>query len=465
MKKYLDSLTAFLLSYVIVFFQLYSLFYLWYDTVSVIFFLLGDILLLNALENSNVMKKKLLFVGAGIAHCYMAFSYPSFILVAVSLGIILFIVSVRVYKVSIKESFLSVFWYGLGACAVILSLVIYFQSHVGLKTVFETFRTITSSRGANSLSFLDMVRDIIIAYLKVNKFLIPVTICLIILFLKSLKNKKFVQYFLVGVVVLPIFNQFFIGKNSLMGLANYLSYISLWCPFIYYLMKDKTRLDKTLLLIFYLPTLVSMIAITMTSLYAAEGPVKCWQACLPSSIATLYYLIIVWKQNSEKTKKGYIYLLGIVILTLLFNSYSYIYLNQPYISFSDTRMKHGLFAGIKVNEKMKKQLELQNYVNAHITNCDTILAGSSLRTIYLMTDLKPFVWGVQSPAYYIDNVLSWDRCIMYFEYFNEYPDIMFLEKHELDNEKIQQIIKERYRLCSKKTIASKKVYVYKKSEL
>ena len=91
-QKHLDNEKAFLLSYVVLFFELYSLFYLWYDTISVIFLLLGCIFLVFALEMSDKKRKYVSFLLAGIIHCCMAFSYPSFSILAIVIALILFFV-------------------------------------------------------------------------------------------------------------------------------------------------------------------------------------------------------------------------------------------------------------------------------------------------------------------------------------------------------------------------------------
>lgn len=129
-------------------------------------------------------------------------------------------------------------------------------------------------------------------------------------------------------------------------------------------------------------------------------------------------------------------------------------------------MTDGLYWGIKVNDYMEDIIHLQNTVIVTSENCKTVLASSELRPIYMMTQMRPCVWSVEAPAYYMDEMFHWDYSITYFEYFNSYPDIMYLCDYEIeDNEDILNILEEKYQFIDKEYIMGKNILVYKKLSL
>lgn len=462
MKRHLSKEKAFFLSYIVLFFELYSLFYLWYDTVSVITLTIGCVFLVKSLEEKNKFKRSGLLILAGITHCCMAFSYPSFVLLALMMAAILLFLSLKRNDNDWVKSSLDVTCYAIGAIIVILLLLLYILINVDIKNFFETLTIITESRSATGTDILDIFKSMIVAYVSINKYLIPITVILGILYFKVLRKKSYIKYLIVGIIVLPIFNQLFIGENVYMGLANYLSYIMLWCPFLYFLIEEKEIFDVYLFDLFFIPALVTGFLISLTTVYSDIGPVKCWQACLPGALASLYYMIKLGQNLEWKVLKQTEILLHIIVVSLLINSYSYIYLNQPYITKENTRMTDGLYWGIKVNDAMENMLPIQNLVINNVEGCNTILAGSALRSIYLMTDLKPCTWSVEAPAYYVDGVWHWDYALKYFEYFEEYPDIMFLQPYEIENEEIKELLEEKYYLADEAVIGSYNIVVYKK---
>lgn len=461
LHKYISKIVCFHLSYIIIFFQLYSLFYLWYDSVSVIFFLLGNLLILNGLESRKGVSRLLFFWGAGIIHCGMAFSYPAFVVLAIFMALTVFFVSHIFYRHEYRKAFCNVLWYGSGALMFIIALLTYFQLTVGLSNVFATIKLITQTRGTNNISILNILRDIIVAYVNVNRYFIPITLLIGIVYFKALKDRRYILPLLFSIIILPIFNQIFIGANTLMGLANYLSYLALWCPFLYYLIEKKRIIEKCLMYIFFIPSALSTVLISTTTVYADIGPVKCWQACLPGALAALFYMIVLWKD----LPKGELYsklALKIVVITLIINSFSYIYLNQPYIGIENKRMFDGLYWGIKVNNEMERLIEIQNLVIPYSFECETVLAGGRLRPIYLMTDMKPYSWSVEAPCYYQDGIYKWDIALEYFEYFEAYPDVMFIEPYEAESDEIKKILKKYYQMKQEAHIGSYDICVYQK---
>jgi len=463
-KLHLSQKAAFFLSYIIVFFEIYSLFYLWYDTVSIFFLCFGVLALLNSFEEGAKWKQIFMTISAGFLHCFMAFSYPAYIILAVIIAVIVFYTSFQ--GGGFKSALYKIMLYGGGALIFVSILIIYFQIYVGIEKIFETLSIITSSRSTNVFSILNILCDIFVSYVKVNKYLIPVTIILFIAYFASLRNPGKIKWFIWGLIILPGFNQFFIEKSTVMGLANYLSYLMIWCPFLYYMICNKKEIHKRIFAFLYYPSIASVICITLTTVYADIGPVKCWQASLPGALAALYFVVDLLSKPKQNISKSLILLLHLITAILLFNSYSYIYLNQPYITWENKRMTDGLYWGIKVNDYIEDIIHLQNIVIATSDNCETVLASSELRPVYMMTQMRPYVWSVEAPAYYMDGIFHWDYSITYFEYFDTYPDIMYLCDYEIaDNVDILNILEDKYQLIDKAYIMEKNIFIYKKVSL
>lgn len=461
-RKRIDKTIAFYLSYIICFFEIYGLFYLWYDTVSIIFLFLGCLLVIDSLFEESVVKKILKLILAGIVHCWMALSYPAFAVLAVAIGISLGAVEYAYFGKKVKNTLTSLVSYGIGAVIFLSCFLGYLQIRIGLDRCLETFHIISGSRGINSIGFLSMISAVCVSYLNVNQFLIIVSIIMFALFFKSLRQEKYIPIFLAGLFILPFFNLFFIEKRLYLGLADYLSYIMLGCPFVYSLLKNRNKFDTMMIMFFFIPSIFSVLLIPTTTVYGDVGPIKSWQACLPGAIATLYFASRVLMEMGKRFFLLNNILLCVVTVILLVNSYSYVYLNQPYIKSSDKRITDGIYCGIKVNENMLYVSQLRGVLSNYTEGKQTILAGSNLREIYLMSKLRPFVWSVEAPAYYKEDELCWDMAIEYFEYFNDLPDLICVEQWELMNEKIEKIIDKYYKQVFEGNIGSTYIYIFEK---
>lgn len=461
-RKRIDKTIAFYLSYTICFFEIYGLFYLWYDTVSIIFLFLGCLLIIDSLFEERAVKKVLKLILAGIVHCWMALSYPAFAVLAVVIGILLGIDEYVYFGKKVKNTLISLVSYGIGAVIFLSCFLGYLQIRIGLKQCLETFHIVSDSRGTNSIDFLSMISAVCVTYLNVNRFLIIVSIVVFFLFFKSLRQERYIPIFLTCLFILPFFNLFFIEKRLYLGLADYLSYIMLGCPFVYSLLKNRNKFDIMMIMFFFIPSILSILFIATTTLYGDIGPVKSWQACLPGAIATLYFASRVFMEQGKRFFSLNNILLCTVTVILLINSYSYVYLNQPHIKSSDTRITNGIYYGIKVNDNMLFVSQLRGVLSNYTEGKQTILAGSNIREIYLMSKLRPFVWSVEAPAYYKDGELCWDMAIEYFEYFNDLPDLICVEQWELMNEKIGEIIDKNYKQVFEGNIGPSYIYIFEK---
>ena len=462
-KKYLDKRNAFFLSYVIVFFELYSLFYLWYDSVALIFLFLGDLAIVKALDQCDTQKQRYSYLFlAGIVHCCMVIAY--FALVPMALGIAALIVysAYRHYGRSMKITLKYVCAYAVGAAVVVVALVMYLQVTAGIGNALEVIGLITSDRGTNAVNFWTLGWEIVKSYVRVNTSFVFITFILLGVYWKARKEAKWFGILTIGIVVLPIANQFLLPASTIRGLANYLSYIGLWCIPLYGLIEKKESIDRCLLYIFNIPLFFSAILIPYVSLFGSLGPTKSWQMCLPGALVSLYYIVRIWKEKyCEKIERCSI-LFMIVIATLILNSYTYNFLNEPLIEASNARMTKGIYWGIKVNPKMECMAELEEFVKEYSQGAESILASKSLRSIYLMTDLKPCVRSTERATYEDFEGLSWEKTLEYFAYFEELPEIMFLEVEDFADPAIHKLLLEEYEVLANRQIGEYYIFVYKR---
>lgn len=463
-SRYMEKTTAFFLSYVIVFFEIYSLFYIWYDTASIIFFLLGDLAIVNALENSKSQKKKYLFLAlAGLCHSCMVISHVALIPMALGIAVLIAILVYRYYDKKISSALKCVLAYGSVPIVAALIVLLVAQIVIGLDTLFEMLGGILATRGSINFNILEWVGEIITTYFNVNSYFIPVSIILLLVYILVWKWPKLYIVLAMGIVLLPIYNQIEMEESIDKGLANYLSYIALWAPFLYGMIRKKEKLDRCLMYIFCIPILFSAVLIPMLSITGSRGPIKSWQMCLPGALAALYYLIRVWKEKYVKATLPLCnILLMVVSATLLFNSYTYNFLNEPLIEANDNRMTEGIYWGIKVKPHMESMAEIQKLVEKYSEGCETVVASGGIKCIYLMTDLKPFAKYTESAAFLDGQIYQWDELLEYFEYFNDLPDVMFLEPCDLVDDDIWNLIKAHYEEMTIANIGDYTITVYRR---
>lgn len=458
-KNIFSKKAAFLLGYLFCFFQLYGLFYLWYDTFSVIFLTLGCLFTYGGLSK-NRYNKILLFCG-GIFHGLMAFSYPSFVLLAVFNAVLLFIYLGKFQKDSWKKGIFYIF----GGLTVIFLFLIYVCFVIGVSNFLTTLDIILSYRSLSGTGGSFILFDIISSFFCVNKITIVPTMLLILIFFVGMKKKKFEGLIegliIIGILLTAIINQVFLPED-MKGLANFMAYLALWAPVMYVLRSQKKeKMDRTIIFFLWLPSILSSICVALLTVYAENGPIKSWQGFILAGIVTIYYMCDYFIQS---TQKSFLFSpqfwIGTIICILLVIQYNYIYLNQPYITSSNIRIQEGIYKGIKVNTSMECWVDIQNAINYYTKNKSSILAGNRLRPIYLMTDLIPAVPTTEAPCYFKNGQYHWDMTIKYFETHDIFPEIMFLEPYEIDNPDIQNILEERYELIGEEYIGDYSILVY-----
>ena len=468
LRGYMDKCNAFFLSYSVCFFELLSLFYLWYDSEAVVFCLLGNLSAIAALEKQKSIKQKYMYlVLAGGFHFCMVIAHAALAPMAVGIAIV---ISVAVYFYYERNLFASIkcsFFYALIPLVIIVLGIAVVCLFGKMEMVLGYVAGLLSSRGVGTIDIFSIIESVYTCYISVNGYFVKITAVLVVAYLLGCIVPKTFWIFAFGVIILPIYNQYLLPETSVRGLPNYLSYIALWAPFLYLLIREKQKVDHGMFYIMWLPSLISVLFIPMFSMTGTYGPVKAWQMCLPGALTSLFFMHRIWKERvGENTLVICQTLYMIVSLTLLLNAYKYVYLNEPLISVTgNVRLSDGIYSGIKVNSKMECMVDVQKMVEEYSEGCSTIMASSEIRQIYLMTDLRPLTRTTEMVTYFDGEVGRWDLQLEYFERFNQIPDVLFLEVYDLQDPNIESFLNRNYKLINKENIGMHKIYVYKKKEL
>lgn len=465
-RHYMRKKLAFLLSYVIVFFELYSLFYLWYDTEAVIFCLLGDLAIVKAVEQCNMDRKSFLYlVSAGVLHSCMAAVHVALIPMAVGTGIFLFAFVYLHCGKKIGDAVKCVGAYAAFPVIIVVLAGIVLLFTGNLENVWAYLLDMLNSRNVIDHNLLDTILAVKDSYMVVNTYLVNITKFLLVLYVVTWIVPKVFPFFAFAIVILPICNQYLLQEGSVRGVPNYLSYFALWAPLLYLQIRRKEKIDRCLWYIFWLPFPISAVFIPFFVVSGNGIFIKAWQMCLPAALVGLYYIIRIWKEKAgEESLKISGFLLAIVSLTLLLNSYKYVFLNEPLIEKEDIRLTEGIYAGIKVNESMECMPELERMVQKYTKDCETILVSSEIRCIYLMSDLKPLTRTTEMATNFDGMLQRWQLNLEYFKKFNMLPDIMFLEAYDLEDEEIWKLLNENYRFINVETIGNHTIYIYKEKQ-
>ncbi len=462
----LPKIQAFVIALSCIFFSIYGLFYLWYDTVAVLLLLAGSFSVYIAIINSSGCKWGIL--GAFL-HGLMILAYPSMILITLFCFLLELISCVKNHNWRLLLYFLAGYFCALAVGAAIVL-------HVGIENFILGIRTIMSYRHIASDSSSLILIDILKAYIAVNKSLIIFGVVYIPLGILAFKRQKLLRPYLLMGLLLPMI--LCLGLNeSYRGLLNYASFIGLWAPILYVIQNyfckkgeesfEKLKREKArkLLIYVWLPSLLSTISIALSTVYAQEGPIKAWEGMFPSALVSLVLLTVIWqsipRNNSKVLNDIATNAVGLIFCCcLLVNSYTYVYLNAPYITLNDPVSRHGVFAGIRVKDSMLEWESVKPWLQPYIQDNETILVSFVFNPIYLMTDLRPLTPSVESPTYYLDGELQWEMSLKYFSLFNEYPDIMILSKTDMEDSEIQQLLAEKYSLADSREIGGSTATIF-----
>ncbi len=464
LKKYIRKDHAFFLSYIVVFFELFSMYYLWYDTMAVIFCLLGDLAIVKAVEIKKENKQKYLYLfAAGILHSCMAVVHVALIPMALGTAVFLFILLSVHYGRKFTHVLKCVGAYVSFPLTVILLAVAVILITGSFEMVLAYVESMLAARDIN-MSFLDVIIQVKDSFMVVNVYLVNLTKVLLIAYAACWFLPHLFPILAFGIIVFPIYNQYLLPATSVRGLPNYLAYIAMWAPLLYLLIKKKEKIDTCFFYIFWLPFPLSMMFIPYFSLMSMYGPIKAWMICLPAALVSLYYLLRLWKQMvSEDTVVVCNCLFAIVTLTLLWSGYKYVYLNEPLIEADNVRLTEGIFAGIKVNESMEYMPEMEKMVQNYIDGCETILVSQELRSIYLMTDLKPFTRTTEMATISDGTTRWWWQQVVYLNEIGGLPDVLFLVELDLVDPMILDLIRTNYKFVNREMAGENLIYIYRKN--
>lgn len=453
LSKTIKSRISFRISYLCLFFQLYGLFYLWYDSLAVVFLISGCLCICQYLQKE---KKAILFI-AGILHGLMAFSIPSFILL-IPMIIIVMIFYCKIYICNLKKSIEILLYYSLGGIFLVLLFAIYIFSIVGVSNfIFGISKMLSMRTISQSSESLPLLLNIIITFINVNQNLLIPTICLLLMYLLSFRFGRFKVLLCIALIIVPFF--FTLNVDEIFkGLPNYTAYLALWAPLLYFLVyKENFNTEyKSLLFFLWGPSILSSLPIAYTTMQGSYGPIKCWQGFFGGFIVSVLLLMCILENNC-KSIKYFSYIPFIFSLQLLYLSYNYVYQNLSYPELTSARIKSGIYMGLKVNNDMQNIEQIEFDINLLAKDKETVLAGSSTRFVYLMTDLKPFTPLVAE--------FYWPAIKDYIVEFERLPDLIFLSEDEKEQDGMKQLLDSSYKLLYNNIWYGSNFYAFEKRDI
>lgn len=464
LQHYLKKDIAFFISYIIIFFELFGLFYLWYDSEAIIFLLLGDLAIIYALELSKSNRKRYFFLMlAGIAHSCMALAHISTAPMAIGIAIILAGITYAQYEKKVIGTVKNVLAYASFPLVMLVILILLLLITGNMQTMVAFLADLIGGRQQRELNIIKIIIEVKDTFMVHNIYLVQVTKLLLIIYALAWIFPKTFPVLALGMIALPIYNQMLLPQTSIKGVPNYIAYLALWSPLLYLLIKRKEKIDRCMMYILTLPIFISAIFIPVFSISGDTGPIKAWQMFLPGMITTLYFIARIWQERfGNKTLDYCKFFCALATLSLLYNVYSFNFKGAPMIDGNDTRLTEGIYAGIKVKPEIECMVDIQRMVEEYSEGCETILASKEIRPIYLMTDLKPFTATTEYATVSDGEKQRWYRQMDYFKKFNALPDIMFLEYYDLQDESFEETLDTNFELLSIETIDTHEIYVYKK---
>ena len=247
-KKQFGRRTAFYLGYLCPFFQVHCLYYLWYDTVCIITLTVTLLLLYNGM----IRRKKYILYFAGISAAAMTLSYPTMGLMAVLFALLFFF-----DRIPVRQRFACSLTYCSGGVTVAALGMAFLYKYVGIRRCIGVLRGILASRSFN-LGSLDspfsIFSDICNAFLSLNCFLIIPTVFLLWLFYKALSSRKYALFLVFGIVFFSFINSNYFAplvKINYKTVNNFLGYIALWAPLLYFIPPNHTKENKYIYIYIY----------------------------------------------------------------------------------------------------------------------------------------------------------------------------------------------------------------------
>lgn len=424
---FIDKKVAILMSAIILCFNLYSLYYLWYDSESVIFMSMA---LLLILKYWLAGKSYNLYI-AGFLMGLMALSYPQLLVIAIAIVIYS---SILLEKKNGTNIFQEGKWQVFGGFSVFILVMAY----IGIKSRFAGFLTgleemLFSRTGGDGKKI--QVMDIFHSFYNINKVGVVLSIVVIFLYLYCRKHRKAVPYLCYSVIVVSMINQVMLKENY-RNLQNIFTFLGLYAPIICSLL-DNEQMRKGLSILWG-SSYLSIFIIAFSSVSLDDGPIKSWQAFLPAAIAMFISIAILL--NHEFTSKevfrriNEILMIGIIVL-LINSNYTNYYSNSD-LEDNVCEMKTGIYKGVYVSKEMQVWEDIEKYIKQKNGVEETVMVGVRLTPIYLMSQNRAV-----SPTV---TTINMDRIERYIQLKEEYPSNLFIEPFELKDDRFKNFVDNNY---------------------
>ena len=288
--------TAFLL----IFYAPFSLYYFWYDT-SMMHFSILIILLFSYACIKEGTHRKGLFIISGFLHACAVYSYPTMLLVTISLLSILIAFSYKhLYKIKVSDIFSFI---GGGSLLLILFFLYAFVHQNYTDFFFLNSELLSSTLNNRSTTLKEHCAQILLLFKSMAKqmqwSILPSAILLILFYKNYYKpSKKYLCSFLVGLCTTTIV---FLFNPTQTTSIIYSFWLAIWSPFLFYLLPIELRtMYKSFFTICSTSSFFGTIGMLLISL---GSDVKIFLATLPNTIFSVAIIILLLQKHFSPTKR------------------------------------------------------------------------------------------------------------------------------------------------------------------
>ena len=426
----------------------FSMYYPWYDTVELMFMLIGILLLTLGIQTEKERHKRIMFMCAGFCHACMCISHPYF----VGTAMILFICTV-VYALCTDKKIRMPLFYAAGAGIVIVVALIYVLS-VGFENIFifdnEKVAVITDRNITQNAEWvISLIKRDYEAFIREMKPTFRLQCIPLAVYAANRFLKKYPLYILTYILILicAYHTSFLRTYTSMIFIFT----VAAWAPVLLWDIPKEKRKQMLYPLLF--SGAATIAAYFMVSVNLMGTDIKGLYVALPAAVITVICMaisliynpvfsgknksdddaesnasssIVVFVRNNEKQIKIASACLVIIIAAIcnIKNYYRIVYPvgSAPFENYT-VRQSDGIYKGILLTEKEAN--EIDNYKSA----IDSVVKESDETMLildpyrmqgYMISDLRPAapaIWDI----YANDKI---DGIKLYFDEVSGEPDLI-----------------------------------------
>lgn len=426
-KNYLDKLYIILIALVYFIYAPFHFYIFSYNNLSDMLILLVINIELLAIEKRKIK----VFILAGGICAFLAFTYPTMIILCPIMVWLLFL-----QREKIKKAWL---YFTAGGIFVAVVIFLVFYITIGMDEILIGIKGILSDPAYNIKNIpinkkLENAFENLFTPISDKGFWIKI-FCIWLFFVGFFKKKYPVLKISIGLYPIIVYLALMpVRQLGTYGTGNYIFYLSFLCPFMIFFTDKNRELFSKFLYFEWIPSLLFYIIISISSY---GGAIQARQGLFLAAIVTLKEIVFIIIETFEeidclfikkirikKWKEWFIVvLLSAAVVGELSVYYAIIYREEG-INNLTAKVEKGPYKGIYTTEQRKSYLEEMTDLMKELQEKDkTVLVLYHSNFVYLMLDMipaTPTTWGLYP---HIDNEN------VFFQYFSRktnIPEVIFI---------------------------------------